>query len=71
LITETAALYQQSHLLTDIQNNNLNKFNFYLEIFLTLNVFISSFLVFSLEKDFWVGSKDTRQGQINDFRAYW
>jgi len=55
LITETQALYQKSHSFSDKTNNKLNRFNFYLEIFLTISVLLSSFLVISIEKDWWGG----------------
>lgn len=61
MVTETAALYQLSHLLTDSQNNRINKLNFYLEVLLTLNIFISSFLVLTLEPDFWLPSEESQK----------
>lgn len=67
LITETDALYQQSHMLTDFQNDKVNRANFYLEMFMTLNVFLCSFLVLTLEKDFWVDSAQTKHEQMQEF----
>ena len=33
----------------------MNRYNFYLEIVLTLTILLSSFLVISIEKDWWGG----------------
>jgi hypothetical protein len=55
LITETQALYQTSYLLTAQQNDKLNRINSALEICLTLSIFISSFLILTVEKDWWGG----------------
>ena len=55
MITETQALYQTSHLLSDRVNNKLNKINFLLEIGLTLSIFASSFLILTIERDWWGG----------------
>jgi len=40
-------------LLSDVQNDKINKFNFALEVILTLSIFFSSFLIISVEKDWW------------------
>lgn len=53
LITETNALYQQSYILSDTTNNQVNKINSCMEIILTIGIFISSFLVLSIEKYWW------------------
>jgi hypothetical protein len=55
MISETQALYQTSYILSDEMNNKVNKMNFYLEFFITFSVFISSFLILSVEKDWWGG----------------
>ena len=55
LITETQALYQQSFILSDRANNNVNRLNSLFEVLLTVCVFISSFLVVSIEKNWWGG----------------
>lgn len=55
LVTETQALYQRSYLLTAEQNDRLNRLNSVLEIGLTLSIFISSFLILTVEKDWWGG----------------
>ena len=55
LVTETQALYQRSYLLSDEQNDKLNRVNSVLEIALTFSIFISSFLILSVEKDWWGG----------------
>jgi hypothetical protein len=55
MISETQALYQTSYILSDEMNNKVNKMNFYLELFITFSVFISSFLILSIEKDWWGG----------------
>lgn len=44
-----------SHILTDEQNNQVNRINFMIEMSLTIAVFISSFLVLTIEKDWWGG----------------
>lgn len=36
-----------------MQNDKINKFNFALEVILTLSIFFSSFLIISVEKDWW------------------
>lgn len=53
LITETAALYQQSHLFSNTNNNLINKLNFYLELALTLSIFASSILLLSIQSASW------------------
>lgn len=54
MITETHALYRYSNLLNESQNNIINRLNFYLELFLTGSVILSSFLIITVEKD-WFG----------------
>ena len=48
-------MYQTSYILSDDNNNKVNKMNFYLEIFITVSVFFSSFLIITIEKDWWGG----------------
>ena len=55
LITETKALYQQSYVLSDAGNNWVNRVNSMLEVVLTIGIFVSSFLVLSIEKYWWGG----------------
>jgi hypothetical protein len=55
MISETQALYQTSYILSDETNNKVNKCNFYMELFITFSVFISSFLIITIEKDWWGG----------------
>ena len=55
MITETQALYQTSYILSDETNDKVNKMNFYMEIFITVSVFLSSFLIITIEKDWWGG----------------
>jgi hypothetical protein len=54
LVSETAALYRFSTMLNESQNNTINRLNFYLEFGLTVSIFLSSFLVITVEKD-WFG----------------
>ena len=57
-------------MLTDSQNDRLNRINFGLEILLTVSIFVSSFLVLTLEKDFWTDSETTRQKQMESFANF-
>lgn len=41
--------------MSDDNNDILNKINYYFEIGMTVAVFISSFLILTLEKDWWGG----------------
>ena len=71
LITETQALYQQSYILSDECNNKINKINSIIEIILTLSIFISSFLILTMERDWWgLGPEDGDQfaRNWNDWR---
>jgi hypothetical protein len=72
LITETQALYYKSHTISDKLNNKINKLNFYLEIFLTLSVFLSSFLILTLEKDWWGGylTADHNSQEAHNFKEW-
>jgi len=47
--------YQQSNLISDEANKSINKLNSNIEITLTVFIFISSFLVLSIEKYWWGG----------------
>ena len=42
-------------MLSDRVNNQLNKVNFLMEIGLTLSIFASSFLILTIERDWWGG----------------
>jgi len=44
-----------SHILTSETNNKINRINFYIEIALTISIFISSFLILTIQKDWWGG----------------
>jgi len=72
LITETQALYYKSHTISDKLNNKINKLNFYLEIILTLSVFLSSFLILTLEKDWWGGylTADHNSQEAHNFKEW-
>lgn len=65
LITETQALYQQSGIFSDNANVFINKFNSTLEITLTICIFVSSFLVLSIEKYWWGGYLSNPQIQTH------
>ena len=55
MLTENDALYKASLLLSDEQNNKVNKLNFYCELGLTVVIFLSGILILTLEKDWWGG----------------
>ena len=50
----------------------INKLNFYLEIILTLSVFLSSFLIITLEKDWWGGylTADHNSQEAHNFKEW-
>lgn len=52
-----------SHTLTDLQNNQVNRINFMLEMGLTLSIFLSSFLILTIEKDWWGGYLTQERGE--------
>ena len=70
LITETQALYQTSYILSDETNNRVNKLNFYLELFITFSVLLSSFLIITIEKDWWGGYLTSPSDSLS-FQQYW
>lgn len=61
-----------SHVLTDEQNNRMNKVNSILEVGLTVSIFVSSFLVLTVEKDWWGGylSAEKNSEEAQNFRDW-
>mmetsp|Transcript_11523 Transcript_11523/g.17370 ORF Transcript_11523/g.17370 Transcript_11523/m.17370 type:complete len:172 (+) Transcript_11523:29-544(+) len=64
LLTEKQVVYRESGFLSFNANNKANKLNFGLEIVLTLCVFLSAFLVLTIEKDWWGGYLSPKEDPV-------
>lgn len=72
LITQTQTLYNISHILNSEQNNQVNRMNFYFEIALTVSTFLSSFLILTIEKNWWGGylTSDKNSHVAHNFKEW-
>ena len=70
MISAAMSNVSQSYLLTPENNIRLTKINRRLEMFLSLSVFFSGFLVLSIEKNWWGGYLSWSEVPTNEAQSY-